>query len=265
MRTAAGARVLRCGLVAALYTLFAQPAAAQWQAGVESGARNVATTEWDAAGRRLVRETGWLPGLGLEAAYRAGAVTWTGAAQWYRGSLDYRGRTQGGAPVDSTTGTGLATLRFGAGYAPAPGVTLLAALEADAWRRDIHGVNAAAGLQERYRSLRLLAGAGRAWQFDPGRLTLDAALVLSSPERLRVRFSGRFDDAAFTTRHGRGVRLGARFQPAGLPLALRAGFDVIRHARSSDAPLTADGRFAGTVAQPGHARRAFDLALAAVF
>ena len=169
-------------------------------------------------------------------------------------------------PATSTPSTRLVTLRLGARYAPFVDTALLAAIETDRWQRDIGATAGAAGLQETYRSTRLVAGAQRQWQFAPVRLTLDAAAVLSSPERLRVGFSGVLDDAAFDTRRGHGIRLGAAFHPTSAGrFELRTGFDWIRHGRSADAPLTANGRFAGTVAQPEHERRAFSLTLAAVF
>ena len=91
----------RLGLAAGLL-LAVRPASAGWQASVETGARSVTNTEWSPAGRRLVRETGWIPGLGLQAQYRSPdrlpAVTWFGAAEGAGGNLDYRGQSQPACP-----------------------------------------------------------------------------------------------------------------------------------------------------------------------
>lgn len=255
----------RAALALALHAL-AQPAYAQWQADIGLGTRKVTLTEYDNGGARLVRESGWLPGVALQAGYTAGNVTWLAGAEGYRGGIDYRGRTQAGAGAASTTATGLATARIGAGYAPARGVSVLAALEAERWRRDIRGTAGAAGLQETYRTRRLVLGASKSWQPALGVVSLDGAAVLAAPERLRVGFSGLLDPAALTTRRGHGARLGAVLRPAFAPrLAVRAQYDWSRTPRSADAPLTANGRLVGTVAQLAHERQAFTLTLSAMF
>ena len=94
--------LLRHACVAALPFLFVQPACAEWQASFATGARSVTNTEWSPAGRRLVRESGWIPGLGLQAQYRSPdrlpAVTWFGAAEGAGGNLDYRGQSLPACP-----------------------------------------------------------------------------------------------------------------------------------------------------------------------
>jgi hypothetical protein len=55
-------------------------------------------------------------------------------------------------------------------------------------------------------------------------------------------------------------------RPSAAPrLELRAGFDTITVARSGDVPLTRNGQFVGTIAQPEHARRAISVTLSALF
>jgi hypothetical protein len=228
--------------------------------------RSVIHTEADRAGRRVVRESGWLPGVALDAAYRAGDIAWFAAADWYRHDIAYQGQTQAGVAAASTTSTGLASVRLGARRAFAGGYFVLAALDFDRWKRAIAGTATSAGLQETYRSRRLLAGAGKAWHPAAGTVSADAAVVLSEPEHLQVGFSGLFDPVAFKTRAAQGIRLGMRFRPASASrLELRSRYDWIGVRRSDDAPVSAHGQFVGTVAQPEHARQALTLTAAYVF
>jgi hypothetical protein len=242
------------------------PAHAQWQVGAGPGLRYAVHDERDAAGHRLVREQGWLPGLGLQAAYSAGALTWRAGAEAYRGGIDYGGRTQTGVPATSTTSTRLAAVNAGAAYAFSGDVALLALVETERWQRDIAGTATATGLQETYRSTRLLAGAATTWRPAAGRLTAEAGLFLSTPERMRVAFSGRFDPVSFDGGRVRGLRLGLALRPAGLPwLELRARADHARTPRSGNVPLTADGQFRGIITQPEHTRQAFTFAVSAMY
>jgi len=254
--------IFRAGLAAALPLLLALPAHAEWQGGIALGARDARHTEYDASGRRLVQEKGWLPGVTLDAGYRTGDFTWSGALEWYRHDIDYQGQTQGGTSAGSTTSTGLAALRLGGAWAIGAGYSVQAAFEADRWKRDIQGSGASAGLQESYRSRRLVAGVAKAWQPAAGTVSADAAVVLAEPERLHVGFSGLLDPVSFDTRRAHGWRLGASLRPASVPwLELRARYDWMTVPRSGDAEITRNGQFAGTVAQPEHKRQALSLSV----
>jgi hypothetical protein len=259
-------RFLRAGLIPAACALAGAPAHAQWQAGAGPGLRHAVHAEYDAAGHRLVRESGWLPGVAFQAAYTAGALTWRGGADWYRGDIDYRGRTQAGVPATSTTSTTLAVFHAGAAYALGGGVALLASVEADRWQRDIAGTASAAGLQETYRSTRLFAGAARTWQPAAGRLTAEASLFVSTPEHQRVAFSGRFDPARIDGARARGLRLGLALRPAQAPwLELATRLDYAQTPRSGNVPFTAGGQYRGTIAQPEHTRQALTFAVCALY
>lgn len=252
--------IFRAGLAAALPFLLALPAHAQWQGGIGLSARDARHSEYDQGGRRLVREQGWLPGVTLDAGYRRGDLTWFGALEWYRHDIDYRGQTQGGAAAGSTTATGLAAVRLGGAWAIGDGYSVQAAFEADRWKRDIQSSGGSAGLQETYRSRRLVAGAGKAWQTAAGTVSADGAVVLSEPERLHVGFSGLLDPVSFDTHRAHGWRIGASLRPASVPwLELRARYDWMTVPRSGDADITRNGQFAGTVAQPEHKRQALTL------
>jgi len=262
--------IFRIGLAATLHAFLVQPASAQWQdkwqGSLGLAARSATHTEYDGAGNRIVRENGWLPGLALNAGYRTGRITWLGGLDWYQGDIDYQGRTQGGAAAASTTATRLASAHLGAAWDLGNDYTALAAFELDHWKRDIRGTGTSAGLQETYRSRRLVAGARKTWHPGGAAVSAEAAVVVAEPERLRVGFSGLLDPVAFDTRRGHGVRLGAGWHPAFAPrVALRARYDWLKVARSGDAPLTLNGQFAGTVAQPEHTRRGVTLTIATVF
>lgn len=258
--------LLRVGLAAALQACLLQNASAQWQGSIGMSARGVVHSEYDTAGRRLVRETGWLPGIALAAAYRTGDATFFAGADWYHDDIAYRGQTQAGTAANSTTATTLASLRLGGAYALGSGYALRAALERDRWKRHIAGSGRSIGLQESYRSTRLIAGIEKSWQPAFGTLGADANVVLSTPERMRVGFSGRIDPVSLDTRRGHGVRLGASLRPAFAPhLELRARYDWIKVPRSDDVPLSTDNPFLGTVAQPEHERQALSLSVSALF
>jgi hypothetical protein len=259
-------RLLRAGLIPAACALAGAPAHAQWQAGVGPGLRYAVHAEHDASGRRVVRETGWLPGVAFQAAYTAGALTWRASADWYRGDIGYGGQTQAGVPAASTTATTLAAVSAGAAYALDGGAAVLASFEADRWRRDIAGTAAAAGLQETYRSTRLFAGTAKTWDPAAGRLTAEASVFVSTPEHLRVAFSGRFDPARFNGARARGLRLGLALRPARAPwLELRTRLDYAATPRSGDVPLTEGGQYRGTITQPEHTRTALTFAVSAMY
>jgi hypothetical protein len=258
----------RAAFVAAFSMVFCLPASAQWQGSIGAGARSATHTEYGPAGQQLVREDGWLPGASLGVGYRSGSLTWSGGVDCYRGDIDYRGRTQAGAGASSTTSTTLASAHLGAEYA-FDSWAIQAAFEIDRWRRDILGTAAGAGLQERYRSLRLLLGAGTTWHPAGGAISAisaGAAFVLAAPERMHIGFSGLFDPVSLDTRRGRGLRLEAAIRPARVSsLELRGRADWLKVPRSAAAALNANGAFQGTVTQPEHVRQALTLELAYLF
>lgn len=259
--------VLRVGMAAAMQSLLMLPASAQWQGAVGLSQRQVTNTEYDKAGRQLVREAGWVPGAVLNAAYKAGRHTWFADAEISDGGVDYHGQTQAGASADSRTSMGLAALRLGGAYAFGADYSALAALEWQKSTRDIVGIAASAGLQEKYRTRRLIAGARKTWHMaSAGAVAVDAAVVLSEPERLQVGFSGLLDPASLDTKRSQGIRIGASVRPGFAPwLELRSRYDWIKVQRSDDTPITLNGQFRGTIAQPEHEQRAVTLTVSAVF
>lgn len=260
-------RVRRAALIAALLASPALASCAEWRGALGAGAQRVTNTEFDKAGTTLVREVGWLPGVAARLDWQAGRLGLFAGGEFYQHGIAYHGQTQSGMPVRSTSATRLTQLRAGVSYALAGGVTGFVGGEWDSWRRDIEPAAGAAGLQERSHSTRVLLGARGQWPGTAvGIVGIDGALVFAAPERLNVGFSGLFDAAALTTRPARGWRVGVSMRPAAAPrVELHAGFDAITVPRSGDVPLTRAGQFAGTIAQPEHARRAVSLTVSTLF
>jgi hypothetical protein len=238
------------------------PVHAQWTPALGIAARQFTLNEYDAGGRRIVREQGWLPGLEGRLAYRTGDWTLSAQAAHYQHDIAYRGQTQSGAPVDSRTDTALTQSGVGIAYAINAMLSASLAVELERWRRDIQGVGRVLGLQERTLSRRTLLGLDARFPATHGEVMAGAALLLAAPEKLRVGFSGQFDDVSFDTRSAQGLRLNLGWQPAAWPaLELRAGLDWWKVGRSADAALSRNGRHAGTVAQPEHAVTSMRLAV----
>jgi hypothetical protein len=232
----------------------ASPAHAQWTPTLGIAARQFTLSEYDAAGRRIVREQGWLPGVEGRLAYRSGDWTLSAQASHYQHDIGYLGQTQSGAPVDSRTDTALTQSGAGIGYAINAVLSASLAFEFERWRRDIRGMGRVLGLQERTLSRRALLGLDARFPTTHGDVMAGAALLFAAPEKLRVGFSGQFDDVSFDTRPAHGMRLGLGWRPAAWPtLELQAGLDWWKVGRSADAALSRNGRHAGTVAQPEHA------------
>ena len=240
----------------------ASPAHARWTPALGVAARQFTLGEYDAAGRRIVREQGWLPGLEGRLAYRRGDWTLSAHASHYQHDIAYRGQTQFGAPVDSRTDTALSMLGGGLAYAIDDMLSASLTVELERWRRDIRSVGRVQGLQERTLSRRALLGMEARFPTTQGEVTAGAALLLAAPEKLRVGFSGQFDEVSFDTRPAHGMRLGLGWQPAAWPnLEVHAGLDWWKVARSGDAALNRNRRHAGTVAQPEHALTSMRLAV----
>lgn len=241
----------------------AGPASAGWDRAVGAGARQFSLAEYDRNNRRIITEHGWLPGLEARLGFTEGQWGLFGKASFYQHDIDYRGQTQSNAALASTTATAIALIQGGMSYAPDEAITLFAALEWERWRRDINGVGNIRGLQERTTTHRLLLGLETRHAWSPyGTIGASAAIVLAQPERLRVGFSGVLDEASLRTRSATGLRLGLSLRPQAWPaLEWHLDVDRIRVGRSADAPVSRNGAYAGTVAQPEHIKRAISLGM----
>ncbi len=134
---------------------------------VHAGLLNFNFAEFALSGNRLLQESGWLPGGGLQwsRAWSDSLSTRLGA-EFYRGVADYRGQTQAGIGHRTETEETLASLgvqltrnfehRFG----------LFLGLRLRDWQRDIQDNNGVFGLSERFRWQEWSTGV----KFDGGRI-----------------------------------------------------------------------------------------------
>ena len=77
-----------------------------------------------------------------------------------------------------------------------------------------------------------------------------------------MEFSGLLDPVSLDTKRAHGIRIGVRIRPAVAPyLEMRSSVDWMKIPRSDDAPVTANGQYRGTIAQPEHTRQALTLTL----
>lgn len=232
---------------------------AQWEFSAHTGGRYVRMEEFDDRGKRLVRESGWLPGIGISTKY--GWTDWhiRLAGELYRNDISYDGQLQSGAPFKSETETDQRRIQLEVGRRISDTIELLAAAEYDLWRRDIQGRGRVSGLHERYSSWRLLAGArGELLRSDAGTLSLHGYALYSQAERLRVRPERPiFDTTTLKTEPAVGARLGLGFQPRIFPnLLIEAELDWIKIDRSKSVVATRNGFPVGTISQPEHERAA---------
>ena len=236
---------------------------AEYVAAIEPAIRYATVSEHDQAGNRIVHESGWLPGVGAQLAYRSGAWEIFGAAALFQADIDYDGQLQNGRPYRSETGTRMAEAQLGLRYRILDATEFITALGLDSWRRHIDGSSQAIGLQEHTRSSRVLIGVEQAWRLgETGKVLVGASLVHAAPERVRIGFSGLLDDVTIRTRASNGYALTLRFQPEeASKLSFNAHFDLMKVARSAAYPVTRDGRAAGDVTQPEHVRRNLTLSI----
>lgn len=223
---------------------------------LQASLRHAAMTEFAADGARLVRESGWLPGAGAMLAWRTGLLDVAGKVQWHGAALDYDGRLQNGAPHSTSTDTVLSQVQLGLGYRVLAGTRAYAALEHDAWRRDIRGSDGVTGLRERSTAMRLLLGAEQSWSGGGGAWTAGAALLRARPERLRLDTHGLYDSAVLRTRAATGYVATLGWQPPGWQRwSLQGQWDYIRVPRSAVQAATRAGIPAGAFTQPEHVRK----------
>jgi hypothetical protein len=228
------------------------PAPRELSAEVSVGVLHRRLVERADDGRRLVQESGALlrlqasGALGLE-----GGGALQGAAAVASGSLDYRGQTQAGAPMN--TDAGHRDLEYDLAWRP-----LAPAGWGQAWlvlhtvrqRRQIASTPAARGLRETAH----LVMPGLRWShaFDAAgwRLRPSVEARVSAWHRLDVDFGGVFDTSELKGGRRRELVLAIDASPAGSPWSIGLAW---AHARQSASPvhaLTRGGAPVGTVHQP---------------
>lgn len=255
---------LACAIPTIACAIFSSmPARAECGASIAASVLQWTVEEHAASGRRLVRESGWLPGVELRDSCSRSGWRVFGTAAFHGGSIDYQGQTQFGTPLNSTTGTHLIRLATGLDREIGKSLALFTQIEWFRWTRDIRGGGNVAGLNERSDSWHLAIGARKTpFQTGIGMISADAAVLLSTPENVQVDFSGILDPASLRTKPGVGIRLhgGWKRDPMS-PIELVVAFDALRVPQSDPVPAFKHNAFAGTISQPEHDLRSISASL----
>jgi hypothetical protein len=228
--------------------------------GFDLGASLSATrfdyAETSRAGATLNRETATLPGLGLSAARHAGRGTLRIDAIVAGGDADYDGRTQGGTPIRSSTRESLAAVAVVSSVRlDAEGrVAIGAGVGLRRWGRDIAGVGAVAGLDERYRTVEaLLESTVALFRGTLGRVDLSVRMSRALWGETDVDFGAGYDAAQLPLVNASALAVSATWA---VPVSPRWSLEVVPaysrfgFAQSAGQPLTVDGQVVGEVFQP---------------
>lgn len=213
--------------------------------------------EFDAQDHRLVKESGWLPGVAASFSLRRRAVTLGVDLDYYGGEVDYDGQTSAGVPIGSSTDQRILDVSINAAWQlPVkipPRVFVHAGGGYRHWNRDIQSAGPVSGLDETYRWWRAEAGAQLRWPAGAGQWLLDARLTRTLDPQVEVDFGGTFDDVTLDLgeRWGWGVRAGW-LQPVAERLTAECSlFYRYRELGSSRVEtLSSNGLPAGSVFQP---------------
>lgn len=254
-------RKLLLSIVAGATVAPALQAHAQVRAAVEPAIRNTRFSEYNLAGERIVRESGWLPGIGAMLEYRQDGLEIFGVANTFRSGIDYDGKLQNGTRYTTETGTQLSRVQVGVRYLLSMDMRAVVGLEYDSWKRNIKGNGTVIGLRERSWSPRFFMGIEKKWTpSDSGTFAANAMLVRAGREHVNIHFSGLLDDASIRTRPATGYALELRHAPIAAPnLHIGAYFETMRVARSPSHPVARNGRAAGEITQPEHLRQSITL------
>lgn len=252
------------GVVFALAACLHQSAHAQWQFTADLGVAHSRFKELGRDGHVMVREHGYLPGIGMRADLKAGQWRYGAHANFYQGDIDYDGHTQRGAAFTTTTGTRQQQIGIEVMRAVTDTTEIIAGLEWDKLQRDIRGRDNVLGLEETYRSYRFIGGAQtRLFELDGVEAHIRGLLVYAKPERLHVDFENNaYDSVSFKTKSGTGARIAIGLIPLRASnWELETEYDWIRIDRSDDAYLYRSGQLVALVAQPEHVRSALTIKL----
>lgn len=242
----------------ALGLLTVSSAWAQWTVSTSAGLQHTELQEYAPDGRELVREHGWMPGLGVRAEYAWQAWRFGIGGSTYRKTIVYDGHLQNGAPFASNTDATQDRLNIDMAYRISDAASLIGGIEWEHRNRRILGQATVGGLDERSTSWRLLGGGQlQLAQSDTAAVNAKALLVVSQAEQLHVCFDQRlFDDASFSTKPATGLRTAITVMPRSLPrFSTTVEFEWIKVPRSDEAALRKNGSQEGTVTQPEHQRR----------
>jgi len=213
--------------------------------------------EFDSQDRRLVKETGWLPGLEGRFKLAWQRTTLSVDLAYYSGDVDYDGQTSSSVRIDSSTDEGILDISINAAYqlrlGLPPRVSVYAGGGYRHWDRDIESVGAVSGLDEAYQWWRAAAGARLRWPAGVNEWSLDGRLTRTVNPQVEVDFGNTFDAATLDL----GARWGWRTAASWLRHVgprLAAGLSVFYESwdlgQSGVETLISNGVPAGTVFQP---------------
>jgi hypothetical protein len=231
----------------------AEPGSVEWAAS--AGVRHRTLSEWSATGTKLLTEKGAMPHARLSA--QLGAAT--GPAVAFEAGvagadLDYRGQTQSGVPL--TTTSRHTDLELGAHWRPFP-----AAAWGEAWlgldwlqaRRDIASSPIAGGLNEKSSlvlpGIRWRSAAFGVPHTGNAKFQLEAGWRVSARHRLEVDYLGVFDNSSFRGGRRTEITLGLNVATSD---AWQWGVEWsrARQSASNSVALFRAGALAGSVRQP---------------
>lgn len=221
-------------------------------ASIDVGVHAHRLREHGADGTTLVRERGIGPRGELRLTYPlTDGVAMRASFGGWAAQADYDGRTQGGMPIASRTGTTSLVLQAALAWQPAgTGFGLTAGMQVERLRRRIRGTGGYGGLDETLLQPRWLLGAG--WR--TAETTLAAGVTWGPRASLSVRFENElFDPASIRSGRSTGFTLEAS-RRLGQAWRVVAQADVLRVGAGPPSPLQRDGGTVGTVNQPGWRR-----------
>ncbi len=228
--------------------------------------------EFSDNGGLVDRERGGLPGLAAALTRTQGDWFISGEVLYYAGEVQYDGRTQSGAPLDTRTGENLLDYELRAGrwfgMRADSDLAVYAGLGHRRWTRDIHSRSNVNGLFEVYDWWQ--GSLGTKWIFyKAGKLDggIDLSLLRTIAPEIKIDFNGTYDNARLDL----GERFGGRFslpwryhyqdKTAFLFEPYLDGWDL---GQSPTQPLTRNSAVMGSVMEPRSETRNYGLAISLV-
>ena len=213
--------------------------------------------EFNRQNDKLVRESGWLPGIDAAVSAEINQLQASIRTSYYSGDTNYDGQTQSGAAIDSSTEQRIWDISALAAYrlpfSSAPRTSLYAGGGYRHWQRDIQSVGSISGLDETYRWWSAQTGLNLEWRQGANLWMLDGRLTRTLNPQVAVDFQHTFDSTdldlgerwgwmtEFSWRHKISPRLSA---------GLKSFYQSWDLGKSGLQTLTADGIAAGSVFQP---------------
>lgn len=237
-------------------------------AGIGVAAMHFEFEEFDAQDRRLVKESGWLPGVSANFDVRRRRASLSVDLNYFGGDVDYDGQTSSAVPLNSSTDQRMLDASFSAAYRLPlqipPRVLVHAGGAYRHWSRDIQSVGRVSGLDETYRWWRAEAGARLRWPSANGSWLLDARLTRTLDPQVEVDFGGAFDDVNLDLGERWGWSAAAGWlQPVAARLAAHLSLFYQHWELGSSAveTLSSNGVPAGSVFQPRSESRNYGVTL----